>query len=243
VILLVLVVVLWIAVLAPGAWRRQSERRGSGSIDHFHHQLETLEHAGPKLVNPAYRLHTAVPGGGGFETSGSIGTDHSRPKLVLLRPTDDEGMADVDDSDGCHYERVGTLSAPEPPELCVAPQAELAAYRRQQARWRCTVLLRGLVGTVVVTAIIGAVPGLRMAWIFTGISGLAALGLIALIGYAREVEVTRRRQRVWAASSWDEDVFEWQGVQAASGFPGAWDEDEQYDEYEYELPQQAVASR
>jgi hypothetical protein len=238
VILLVLVVVLWIAVLAPSAWRRQSERRGAGSIDHFHHQLELLEHAGPKLVNPAYRLHTAVPGGGSFETS-PPGIDTSRPKLVLLRPTDDEGMADVDDGEGCHYERVGTLSAPEPPERCTAPRAELAAYRRQQARMRCTLLLRGLVATVVVTAIIGAVPGLRLAWIFTGFTGLAALGLTALIGYAREVEATRRHRTMAPPTpSWAEDDLVFIDDElASSGYPGAWDDVDDYD-----LPQQAVAS-
>ncbi len=63
-ILLVLVVFLWVAVLAPSAWRRFGERQGVGSIDHFHHQLQLLEHAGPKTVAPAYRLHTAMPGGG-----------------------------------------------------------------------------------------------------------------------------------------------------------------------------------
>ena len=62
-ILLVFVVLLWVAVLAPSAWRRFGERQGVGSIDHFHHQLQLLEHAGPKTVAPAYRLHTAVPGG------------------------------------------------------------------------------------------------------------------------------------------------------------------------------------
>ena len=62
-ILLVLVVILWLLVLAPSLYRRFSERDSVGSIDHFHHQLNLLEHAGPKLVIPAYRLHSAVPGG------------------------------------------------------------------------------------------------------------------------------------------------------------------------------------
>ena len=107
-ILLVLVVLLWVAVLAPSAWRRFGERQGVGSIDHFHHQLQLLEHAGPKSVAPAYRLHTALPGGRPAEAPHQRSTS-SRPKLVLLRPTDDAAAADVDDSEGCHYERVGVL--------------------------------------------------------------------------------------------------------------------------------------
>ena len=124
-ILLVLVVLLWVAVLAPSAWRRFGERQGVGSIDHFHHQLQLLEHAGPKTVAPAYRLHTAVPGRPARPTSAADqSVDSSRPKLVLLRPTDDAAAADVDDGEGCHYERVGVLDRPEPvclPEVGVRP--------------------------------------------------------------------------------------------------------------------------
>ena len=241
-ILLVLVVVLWIAVLAPSAWRRRSERQGVGSIDHFHHQLELLEHAGPKLVAPAYRLHTAFPGGGPSETSVS-GDDLSRPKLVLLRATDDEDLADIDGDDGCHYERVGVLGSPEPAACSVEPRAELAAYRRQQARQRTTLALRCLTGVVVFTALLGAFPALHLAWIVTGLAGVAALGLVGLIGYARELEAQRRSHR--AASmlhrEWsDADVEVAPALSVAeAGYPGAWD-----DEYEeYDLPEQVAAAR
>ena len=73
-ILLVFVVLLWVAVLAPSAWRRFGERQGVGSIDHFHHQLQLLEHAGPKTVAPAYRLHTAMPGGRSPEAAADLGS-------------------------------------------------------------------------------------------------------------------------------------------------------------------------
>ena len=112
-ILLVFVVLLWVAVLAPSAWRRFGERQGVGSIDHFHHQLQLLEHAGPKTVAPAYRLHTAMPGGLSSGATSDLGVDSSRPKLVLLRPTEDAAAADVDGDDGSHYERVGVLDRPE----------------------------------------------------------------------------------------------------------------------------------
>jgi hypothetical protein len=230
VILLVLVVALWIIVLAPSAWRRRSERRGVGSIDHFHHQLELLEHAGPKLVTPAYRLHTAVPGGRGAELAAPV-DDVSRPKLVLLRPTDDEEAADLDGGDGCLYERVGVLQAPEPPTIAMETQAELAGYRRQQARTRCTMLLRCLVGIVVSTAILGVVPSLRLAWIFTGVSALAALALMGMIGYARELEAQKRAQRA-SSRRMQSPVpdIEYAPSASSAGYPGAWDDD--YDERE-----------
>ncbi len=216
-ILLVLVALLWMAVLAPSAWRRFSERQGVGSIDHFHHQLQLLEHAGPKMVAPAYRLHTASPGGRAVPAE-PAGTDASRPKLVLLRPTDDEAAADVDDSEGVHYERVGVLDRPEP--VCL-PEigSDLSVYRRDQARRRCTTLLRWLCGVAISTGLIGIFPGLHLAWIFTGLTGVAALGLVGLMAYAREIEAQQqdRRARRDQAQRFVEP--------AAAGYPGAWDDD------------------
>jgi hypothetical protein len=222
VILLVFVVLLWVAVLAPSAWRRFGERQGVGSIDHFHHQLQLLEHAGPKTVAPAYRLHTALPGGRSDETSVDLSVDSSRPKLVLLRPTEDAAAADVDGGDGAHYERVGVLDRPEPaclPQVSVA----LPSMRREQARRRCTTLLRCLGGVAISTALIGVFPGMHLAWVFTGLSGLAALALVGLMAYAKELEAeqARRRSRREAV-----DAGPRAGFPATAGYPGAWDEDE-----------------
>jgi hypothetical protein len=222
VILLILVVLLWAAVLAPSAWRRFGERQGVGSIDHFHHQLQLLEHAGPKTVAPAYRLHTALPGVRSDETSVNLSVDSSRPKLVLLRPTDDAAAADVDGGDGAHYERVGVLDRPEPaclPQISVP----LPSMRREQARRRCTTLLRCLGGVAISTALIGVFPGMHLAWVFTGLSGLAALGLVGLMAYAKELEAeqARRRSRREAV-----DTGPRAGYPVSAGYPGAWDEDE-----------------
>jgi len=219
VILLVLVVLLWVGVLAPSAWRRFREREGVGSIDSFHHQLQLLEHASPKTVAPAYRLHTAVPGSAGVSDGQTA--DPSRPKLVLVRPTDDRAAADIDGTDGAHYERVGVLDRPEP--VCLPDtSADLAVYRRQVARRRCTVLLRCLVGVSISTGLIGMFPGMHLAWVFTALSGLAALGLVGLIGYARELEAQQRmRQGRVAREVHSDSPLD----QATAGYPGAWDDD------------------
>jgi hypothetical protein len=220
VILLILVVLLWAAVLAPSAWRRFAERQGVGSIDHFHHQLQLLEHAGPKTVRPAYRLHTGHPGES-HEVPHPMGAA-PRPKLVLLRPTDDPDVADVDDRAGGHYERVGVL---DPPEAPCAPEVavDLRSLHRQAARRRCTVLLRCLGGVAISTALIGMIPGLHVAWVFTGLSGLAALGLVALMAYARELEAEQERRRTRRRAAVDAHIA---GTidPAGAGFPGAWDE-------------------
>jgi hypothetical protein len=236
VILLVLVAVLWIVVLVPGAVRRRAEHRGAGSIDHFHHQLELLEHAGPKLVAPAYRLHTALPGGDGSGMCPPVQSISSRPKLVLLRPVDGDEEADVDGADGAHYERVGILDRPEPIGHLEQTRAGLAEHRRQQARQRCSLLLRCLVGLAISTGLIGMFPALHLAWIFTGLTGIAALALFGLIGYAREVEAERERRRR-RSGSYDEAAYEeWDSYGAAeAGYPGAWDEEDEF------LPRRAAA--
>ena len=230
VILLVFVVLLWVAVLAPSAWRRFSERQGVGSIDHFHRQLRLLEHAGPKTVAPAYRLHTAMPGAGPTDMSADLGIDSSRPKLVLLRPTDDAAAADVDGDDGSHYERVGVLDRPEP--VCLPEVgAEPGSFRREQARRRCTTLLRCLGGVAVSTALIGLFPGMHLAWVFTGLTGFGGVG-------AGWIDGLRQRARGRAGPA----PLSARGPgrrtpgrrPATAGYPGAWDDDD------FEVPRAAA---
>ena len=229
-ILLVFVVLLWVAVLAPSAWRRFGERQGVGSIDHFHHQLQLLEHAGPKTVAPAYRLHTALPGGRSPEPAPDQAVDSSRPKLVLLRPTDDAAAADVDGNDGSHYERIGVLDRPEPvclPDVGVAQPS----FRREQAQRRCTVLLRCLAGVAISTGLIGLLPGMHLAWVFTGLSGLGALGLVGLMAYAKELEAEQARRRSRRAVL---DPAPRTDESATAGYPGAWDDED------FEVPRAAA---
>lgn len=251
-ILLVLVVVLWILVLTPSAYRRFTERSGAGSIDHFQHQLNLLEHAGPKLVTPAYRLHTALPGGSvgvpsEAERSSTYGAYGA--KLVLLRPVDDEQSADIDDFDGAHYERVGVLDPPQPPRTPDRTREELQAYRRQEARRRCSNILLVLTGLTISTAVLGVLPALRPAWILTALTGLAVLGIIGLVAYAREIEAQRERRHDADdpypgtpvsdvayhsyPGAYDDDSYP--GA-AESGYPGAWDDQD-------DVPRRAAAGR
>ncbi len=215
-ILLGLLAVLWIVVLAPGAMRRFGERKGGGSIDHFHHELQLLKHAGPKTVKPAYRL-----GGSGSVPAPDASLSH--PKLVLLRPVEDGQSADIDDGDGAHYARVGVIQSPQPPINPAQTEAGLAAYRRHQARQRCTLVLRILTAVAICTAILGVFSSFRPAWIVTALTGIAALALVALIAYAREFEGQRRarprRRYPPYADSRDAPI----GA-AQAGHPGAWDD-------------------
>jgi len=84
------------------------------------------------------------------------------------------------------------------------------------------VLLRCLVGVSISTGLIGMFPGMHLAWVFTALSGLAALGLVGLIGYARELEAQQRmRQGRVAREVHSDSPLD----QATAGYPGAWDDD------------------
>ena len=103
--------------------------------------------------------------------AGSRRVDSSRPKLVLLRPTEDAAAADVDGGDGSHYERVGVLDRPEPaclPEVSVALPVVCAASRRDGAAPRCCaawVVWRSRPRSSACS------PGMHLAWVFTGLTG------------------------------------------------------------------------
>ena len=56
-------------------------------------------------------------------------------------------------------------------------------------------LLRCLCGVAISTGLIGMWPGMHLAWVFTGLAGLAALGLVGLMAYAKELEAEQRRRR------------------------------------------------
>lgn len=51
-----IILALWVALLAPGVVKWLRTHKPSTSVASFHRQLRLLEHTGPKLVEPAYRL-------------------------------------------------------------------------------------------------------------------------------------------------------------------------------------------
>ncbi len=235
--LLILIVLLWIVVLAPGFIRRRREERSTGSIDHFHHQLDLLERTGPKLVTPAYRLQTAGDGAAiapGEAPLPAVPVAAARPNLVLLRPVDEEEEKSldaediVDDGTGEHYLRVAPIAAlPDAPVPPPAPSrvkmADPARYRREQARRRRTQILIGLVATVALTGLLGLAPKMHILWAGTLVSGLILVAFVALMAYARRLELLRRaaaRQAIPAGPGvidWDEEEDDYAYARAATG--------------------------
>jgi hypothetical protein len=144
-----------------------------------------------------------------------------RPKLTLVRPLNGE----YDEAN--EYERVGQVATPDISVSGSEARAELAVFRRAEARRRCNFILRVLVVSTLTTGIIGVFSVARLAWIGTALFAVATLVLIGLIGYARELELERRRQHRRSAGPayYKEMVDSYATGQAEAGFPGAWDDE------------------
>ncbi len=199
---LLLLVVLWVAVLAPGFVKRRRERRSTTSIDSFHHQLHLLERTGPKIVSPAFRLETA---GASAATVAAHPTNSrvpaitsrpGRPKLVLVGRGDagdaqEEVAASGDffgDQDPRQSADLSEWSG-QPPS---SPRPLTDAYQRRQTLKRRRDVFLGLVGTFLLTAVLGVMPSLHALWALTAISGLALVGFVLLMQHARRTALERR---------------------------------------------------
>jgi hypothetical protein len=192
--ILLILVVLWIAVLAPGLLKRRSERHSAESIESFHYQLHVLEQTGPKVVTPAYRLRTAesrtgmAVGQSGFPAITSM---PGRPNLTLLQRGDSDadsvlaGEVAVPPS-AERLQRIADLQTdavfPGSIQLpCPDP------YRRKLAERRRRVVLAWLLGATIVSALLGLVEPLRLMWVLTLAAGLFLAAYVTLLVYAQSL--------------------------------------------------------
>jgi hypothetical protein len=204
-VILLILVVLWVAVLAPGFLKKRAERRSVDSIDSFHHQLHLLEQqSGPKIVDPAYRLEAA----GGLTTGPTglpaITSMPGRPKLRLLGASGGTsgttGAVDYGDP-AASQEASGTTFIGESLErTSLSTFGSLRSsddrparhrpdtYQRRQALKRRRDIFGGLVATFFLTALLGMVHSFRILWAVTVLSGLALAAYVVLMAYARQMK-------------------------------------------------------
>ncbi len=204
---LLLLVVLWVAVLAPGFVKRRRERRSTTSIDSFHHQLHLLERTGPKIVSPAFRLETA---GASAATVAAPPTNSAvpaitsrpgRPKLVLVGrgdagDTQEEVGSTGDFFDDQDLRQSADLSERSGQRSPSSRGPLTDAYQRRQTLKRRRDVFLGLVGTFLLTAVLGVMPSLHALWALTAISGVALVGFVLLMQHARRTALERRDVQV-----------------------------------------------
>ena len=223
-ILLVLVVLLWVAVLAPSAWRRFVERQGVGSIDHFHHQLQLLEHAGPKTVAPAYRLHTACPA---WRRRGDI---RRLPRLVP--PQARAAPADRRRGSGRRRRQRGmSLRAgrrarpPRPRRACPRPARICRPSAGEQARRRCTSCCAACAGVAISTGADRLVPGPAPGLGVHRLCGRRRARAGRPHGVRQGARAERQRRTARRARSARRPRLG-RRRPAAAGYPGAWDDED-----------------
>lgn len=237
---LLVLVVLWIVVLAPGLIKKRSERQSNTSIDSFHRELHLLERSGPRR-----RVQSAEAGAGSGSSATGLPTITSRPgrpKLVLVG-------------------RNGLLEEPMGAEPSVSKDSQGTAdpsmvsrgradsYQRRQVLKRRRDIFVALVATLVFTALLGAVHSLRLLWVITVLSAIALAAYVVLMGQVRRMEMEKResqwtRRAKAAAQSYATDRH---GVELAEYRPA---DEVDYAEPEYEMdygaygePQRALAVR
>ncbi len=188
VILVIIIAVAWIAILAPNMMRRRT-RLGDGisSISHFHHQLRVLEHSAPEpIVAPAYRLRTV--GDGGSTSSCPDGPGVAAPVLTVVGadrlPRPALAFLGRDGDQPC--------AEPEPPP--VVPPRRAGSPARHLVRRRRRDTLGVLTAVLVVTLMLGFLPGAEAAWVVCALSGAAMAAYVALLVRLRRVADERGRK-------------------------------------------------
>jgi len=203
-----IILALWVALLAPGVVRWVRHHQRATSIASFHRQLRLLEHSGPKIIEPAYRL------GGQDELVTERDAPRvpaAAPQLVLLHSSHKESTMRYDDQyDGRFEEPYAepletTAQWDDPWERDVERPQPVARSRRtvrvpyeyeddepevftvlsaDRARVRRTRIIAGLTLTLAGSFFVGLVPGMSVLWAVTVLALVALGGFLALMYYA-----------------------------------------------------------
>lgn len=209
-IIVLILVVLWGVVLGPSIYRRIRSADSDRSITSFHRSLSFLERSGPKVVEPAYRLSD---GANPLPTPRVARPQPlpriAQPTLVLLGPDGQRGEEVMKDSYRDYYEEdeYGYLDdaghdayeehvdergydyddrRPSPLSRFNFSGEAVVLSRRDAARRRRNILF-GLLGAIVVTALIGFFISFFLY--LTLLSAIALVAYVGLMAYAAKNEM------------------------------------------------------
>jgi hypothetical protein len=190
-VIVTVLVIMWGVVLAPGIIRRIRTANSERSISSFHHSLDRLESAAPKVVAPAFRLAGAEPGAIAVPELVPLAPSSSiqpRPHLVLLRPPGQGGVAAMND----RYEPYEEYDPAEDPygedtyfddyEAELRGEYPVDHYARREAALRRRSILIGLVAAVVLTGVGGFIASIL--WMLTVLCAVLLVSYVALMVWA-----------------------------------------------------------
>jgi hypothetical protein len=200
-ILVVILVAAWLVVLGPSVLRRRAEHSGGvNSITHFHRQLRVLEHSGGQpIVFPAYRLHSSeeestppksrYPDVATVPVLTVVGADRlPRPALAFLGddpvPSQPRGAGSFRPAADPADIRSDPISGYRPAD------PELRSLARRRRRDTLTVL----VVMVVLTFLIGFIPGAGTAWLVTLVGAVVLSAYVAMLVHMRSMAEERERK-------------------------------------------------
>jgi len=197
VILVIIIAVAWLVILVPGFLRRRSTSGETDSISHFHQQLRILEHSAPRpIVAPAYRLR--APEGDQAATTWRS-TEPPTLTVVGARDLPKPALAFLGDDrvalDGQSARPASPATVTRRPQVLASEdrvRAEPGARRLARQRRRDT--LGVLVLAVLVSFMIGFLPGGSVAWVASGVLALALVVYVALLVHLRRLAVEREQK-------------------------------------------------
>jgi hypothetical protein len=170
IVVLLIVAVLWMVVLGPGLVRRWVERRSTDSIGSFHRQLGILQRTRP---SPGGAGHLTLPAEGSVPEPASA-MAIAGPGIVTGRRSRHgaRGSAEAAANDNVigHSRRAA-------PGVGSQGRRRDPFFRPEACQRRRTVYL-AILGLVLTTGVLGALPGVMHELLI-----VTALGLIALAAY------------------------------------------------------------
>jgi len=206
-IIILVLVIAWGVILAPGIIRKIRASNGERSISSFHHSLDLLESAAPRVVLPAYRLSG--------EDAGRIDVPvlvprapsspiQPHPHLVLLRPDGQGGVATMNDRYDYEVHEGGSYSHEPAHDAYFDDYATtnesyddydydsaderfdhgypVDPFARREAALRRRNILFGLAGAVVLTLLGGFV--FSMLWYLAVVAVVLLGGYVGLMAWA-----------------------------------------------------------
>lgn len=191
-ILVVVIAVAWLVILIPGFLRRRSQSGETDSISHFHRQLRILEHSAPSpIVAPAYRLR------GGDGDGGRTWRPTEPPNLTVVGARDlpRPNLAFLADAGaGPLAPPTGAPGPDGTARILSEARPRVDAGARQAARQRRRDTLTVLVLALLVSFVIGFLPGAQVAWVATGVLSVALAAYVGLLVHLRRLAEERDRK-------------------------------------------------